>query len=142
MGSPRAKSPNPFSQLAATMVRGGQDFTKGMEQLSKGDVENGLWNSMIGSTNVMSGGMTGTLTGLEGETKMRIAAEDAEAQSTADARALAEAEVKGKRDAITKRLEAEIQLRSRMPGRAQTLLTGSANVLPTANNTLLSVGKK
>lgn len=143
MGSPRAKSPNPFSQAAAGFTRGLQDVGTGLDQLSKGNLEEGLWNTLAGQSNVMSGG-AGSLLGIEGgAAKARVMAENAEAQATADAQSLAEAEIKGKRDAIAKRLEAEIQLRTRMPGRSQTLLTNKiGNTLPGANNTLLSIGKK
>ncbi len=143
MGSPRAKKGNLLSQAAAGFTRGVQDLGTGLEQISKGNLEEGLWNAGAGGTNVLSGG-AGSLLGIEGgAAKGRVMAEDAEAQANADAQSLAEAEIKGKRDAIAKRLEAEIQLRTRMPGRSQTLLTNKVgSTLPGANNTLLSIGKK
>ncbi len=62
----------------------------------------------------------------------------------ADAENLAASQVNMRKDAIKKRLDAEVQLRIRTPGRQQTLLTAGLgdSLLPGARNTLLSTGKK
>ena len=71
---------------------------------------------------------------------------DAEERAGKDAEQLAAAREKARRDAIMKRLDAEVSVRMKTPGRQQTLLTGTrelnAGVLPSANNTLLTTGKK
>lgn len=134
---------NPIKQLTQNISTGIEDVSLGVTQLSRGEVDQGLWNLVAGTSNVASGG-TAAVLGIQGETgptKKRTAAEAATAAVEEQSRVeLAQAQVDKRKDTIRRRIDAEIALRLKRPGRSQTLLTpGQTNLV--ANPTLLTGGR-
>ncbi len=143
MGSPRLNPGNLVGDLVAGVNRGVADMARGAKEMATGRFDEGLSMWITGGSAVTSGGLSERI-GLETQTSKDLKTEKAEAEAVADAENLAASQVNMRKDAIKKRLDAEVQLRIRTPGRQQTLLTAGLgdSLLPGARNTLLSTGKK
>ncbi len=148
MGSPKkGKSGLGAIVSGATggLERGVSDIGTGLEQIAQGNVERGIMNYGTGVINTLGYG-AGERMGLKGE---RLMTEEANDAATADAEVaakeasdIAAGRETARKDAIRKRLDAEISVRMKQPGRAQTLLSvGSNSLLPSGSNTLLTTGK-
>jgi len=136
MGSPKGA----VDRIKETGQNAVQDIRTGAEQISQGQIERGATNIATGGYNLTPGGQLQAGAGMpvKGETaltKEAQAAANQAAQDAADAAAAAEADRKQK---ITDRLNEEIKLRARQPGRAQTLLTSGFTPSASNTNTLLT----
>jgi len=123
MGGGRKKG-NIVGDLVAGVERGGSDIVSGVGEVLTGRADEGLFQIITGSAAVQTGGLSEQV-GLTTQASKDMAAEDAALQETADAETLAASQIQQKKDAIRKRLDAEIALRLKSPGRRQTLLTGA-----------------
>ena len=134
---------NPIKQITNNISNGVADIGRGAGQIVSGRADDGLWNLVAGTANVSTFGTAG-LVGIQGETGPMKKREDAEAANAAmedQARVdLAQSQVDKRKDTIRRRIDAEIALRLKRPGRAQTLLTPGQTAL-VANPTLLTGGR-
>lgn len=145
MGSPR-KQGNVLGDLGAGFNRGLNDMGKGLKEVTSGRVDQGLSGIYTGYVNTMSYGL-GEKIGMNGQTEQEEAAAQEEYGAAMDEKNLKESREQARKDAIRKQIDAEVAMRSGAPGRSQTLLTGmgqggARSILPGANNTLLTTGKR
>jgi hypothetical protein len=144
MGSPRNPG-NVVGNIGASLNRAVNDLGKGAQQIAKGDVERGLSNVVAGQANLYTYGMAEKI-GVKGETGMEEDAKIAAEADAKDALDTANAKEGARKDAIRKRLDAEVSVRMKSPGRSQTLLTGmergTQELVPGASATLLTTGRR
>ena len=154
MGSPRGRTGSMLGDLNRTLTDAGTDFSTGLRQVGEGNIETGLSNMVpavataavaLGPGGAVSAALTPGLLNSIGltspEERKRIAdfqRLEQGKQEAADAAARQEARVQ----AVRTRIDQEVALRLRSPGRSQTMLTGGVGtgILPSARNTLLSPG--
>lgn len=130
------------NNLAGTLARAGRDVVGGAGDIAQGRVSKGLVRAAGGYTAaVTAGGSESLLPTTDTQEMMQenaIAEEQRLVQEGINSRETA------RRDAIRKRIDAEVAYRMRSPGKSQTLLTslsGTNSLLPTGNNTLLTTGR-
>jgi hypothetical protein len=144
MGSPRNPG-NIVGDVGAGLNRAVNDLGKGAQQIAKGDVERGLSNMVAGNVNLYTYGLAEKI-GVKGQTGMEEDAKIAAEQDAKDAQDMANAKEGARKDAIRKRLDAEVSVRMKAPGRSQTLLTGmergTQDLVPGASATLLTTGRR
>lgn len=122
-------------------VRGASEVWEGAKETATGRVDRGLSRMLTGGLAYSTGGISERVLPTDATKGQMI--EDAAKQAATDAQNLADAEVQKRKDTIRKRIDAEIQLRTRSPGRSQTILTPTGNSpTPLAQNTLLTTGTK
>jgi hypothetical protein len=135
---------NPLKALVQNISSGVDDVRTGWGQIQRGQIADGVWNLAAGSSNVGGFG-TAAFTGIKGESLAKKTASDAENATAAvedQARVdLAQSQIDKRKDTIRRRIDAEIALRLRRPGRSQTLLTPGQTSL-VANPTLLTGGRE
>jgi len=141
MGSPRNPG-NVFGDMGAAINRGGRDIIGGVGDIAKGRMDTGLSRMFTGSAAVLTSPLNlseriGILT-TDTKEHMSDAAEAESLQMEKDKLAAYE---NARKQAIQTRLDSEVALRLRSPGRQQTLLSLRQGVLPSANNVLKGMGR-
>lgn len=133
---------NLVGDFAVGTVRGASEIWEGTKQTLTGRVDQGLSRVLTGGLAYSTGGISERILPTDA-TKGQMA-EDAAAQAAKDTQAVADAEVEKRKEAIRTRVNAEVALRLRQPGRSQTLLTPATgkSPLPSGNNSILTVGSK
>ncbi len=133
-----------IDQVKKSVESGVADVGKGLEQIAQGNVEQGLLNTTVGQFNATGGGslLAAGGKGIKGQTMEENAAKAnadyEEATAASDARDAATAKETDRTTKIKNRLNEEIKLRQRQPGRAQTLLTTGMTPSASQTNTLLT----
>lgn len=140
MGGPKKKknSSGLFDDLADGFSTGVSEQIEGVKDIASGNVSRGATRMLTGNLGMNTGGVSEYILPTE-TTKNRIK-DEAEATANADAQALADGQIEKRKEAIRTRVNAEVALRVRQPGRSQTILTSGNSALPRANNTLLTTG--
>lgn len=136
MGSP-SKS---IDRAKETLQNGIADISLGAQQLKEGNVEKGLTNLGVGQFNTLGGGYILAAGGapIKGETALTKQAQAEANQATADAANYTATQEASRQQKIKDRLSAEIGLRQKAPGKAQTLLTSTLTPNGVNNNSLLT----
>lgn len=148
MGSPNKKKSG-LSGFVSSVTDGASravtDIGTGLDQVAHGNVEDGLNNVGTGYLNTLTYG-AGERVGLVGDRLQRETAGDANAQAQQEENDISAGKETARKDAIRKRLDAEVAMRSKHPGRSQTLLTDynktMSNLMPGSSNTLLTTGRR
>ena len=136
MGGPRE---NPIARAAFDIGRGATGIIQNVATLGMrgGNIQDSLRNIVAGQTNLMSLGATEKL-GVMGDTGKEVMSfeqQKAERQAKLEAEQAVEAD---RRQKIMTRLEEEIKLRQRQPGKSATLLTSTLTPNGQNTNTLLT----
>lgn len=150
MSAPKVETPNLnlrnpgnlVGDFAVGTVRGLSEINEGAKQTLTGRVDQGVSRMLTGGLAYSTGGISERILPTDATKGQML--EDAAAQSAKDAQTVADAEVEKRKEAIRTRVNAEVALRVRQPGRSQTLLTPATgnSPLPRANNSILTVGNK
>lgn len=136
MGSP-SKS---IERAKETFQSGFADISLGAQQLKEGNVEKGVTNLAVGQFNAIGGGGLLAAGGapIKGETALTKQAKAEADQVATDAANYTATQEASRQQKIKDRLSAEIGLRQKAPGKAQTLLTSTLTPNGTNNNSLLT----